>query len=72
MYALCIVFLVGLPCLADDGIGNSGAVIVVQWRFPWICRGSWVEVGNITDVVLPHVVWDYQEEPVEVTVVGDM
>ena len=29
-------------------------------------------VGCIAGVVLPHVLWDDQEEPVEVTVVGDM
>ena len=29
-------------------------------------------VGCVAGVVLTHVVWDYQEEPVEVTVVGDM
>ena len=72
MHALGIVLLVGLPCLVDDGISYRGAVIVVRWRVPWICRGRWVEVGRITGVVLPHVVWDYQEDPVEVTVVGDM
>ena len=27
--------------------------------------------GRVSGVVLPHVVWDYQEEPFEVTVVGD-
>ena len=72
MHALCIVLLVGLPCLVYDGIGDSGAIILVRWRVPWIFRGGWVEVGRITGVVLPHVVWEYQEYPVEVTVVGDM
>ena len=52
--------------------GDSGAVIVVRWRVSLICWWIWVAVGRITGVVLPHVVWDYQEEPVEVTVVGDM
>ena len=72
MHALGIFVLVGLPCLADDGIGYSGAVMVVRWRVHWICRGRCVEVGRITGVVLPHVMWDYQEEPVEFKVVGDM
>ena len=72
MHAIYIVLLVGLPCLADDGIGDRGAIIVVRWRVPWICRGSWVEVGRITGVVLPNVVWEYQEDPVEVTLVGEM
>ena len=58
VHALCIVLLVGLPCLADDGIGDSGAIIVVRWRSPWICCGGWVEVGRITGVLLPNVVWD--------------
>ena len=72
MHAVSILLLVGLPCLAYDGISYGGAVIVVRWRVPWICRGIWVEVGHITGVVLPHVVWDYQEDPFEVTVVGVM
>ena len=29
-------------------------------------------VGRISGVVLPHVVWECQEEPAEVTVVGYM
>ena len=72
MHALSIVLLVGLPCLVDDGIIYRRAVIVVQWRVPWICQGIWAEFGRITGVVLPRVVWDYEEEAVEVTVVGDM
>ena len=72
MHALGIFLLVGLTCLADYGIGYGGAVIVVRWRVPWICQRSWVEVGRINGVVLPHVLWDYQEEPVDVTLVGDM
>ena len=72
MNALGIVLLVGLTCLADDGISYRGAVIVVRWRVPWICRGSWVEVGRITGVEMPNVVWEYQEEPVEVKLVGDI
>ena len=72
MHALGIFLLVGLPYLADDAISYSGAVIVVMWRVPWILRGSWVEVGRITGVVLPHVMWDYQEEPIEVTLVGEI
>ena len=62
----------GLPCLADDGVGNSGAVIVVRWRISWVCWWSWVAVGRVSGVLLPHVVWDYQEDPVEVTVVVNM
>ena len=72
VHALRIVLLVGLTCLADDGVGNRGAVIIVRWRVSWIWWWSWVAVGSIAGVVLPHVMWDYQEEPVEVTVVGDM
>ena len=70
--ALCVDLMVRLPCLADYGVSDSGAVIVVRWRISWICWWIWVAVGRIAGVVLPHVVWDYQEEPVEVTLVGDM
>ena len=72
MHALDIVLLVGLPFLTDEGISYSGFAIVVRWRVPWIFQGRWVEVWSITGVVLPHVLWDYKEDPVEVTVVGDM
>ena len=72
VHALCVVLLVGLPCLADDGAGNSGAVIIVRWRISWICQWSWVAVRRITGVILPHFVLDYQEEPVEFTLAGDM
>ena len=72
VYALCVVLLLRLTCLMDYGVGDSGAVIFVWWRIYWICRWIWVLVRRITGVVLPYVVWDYQEEPVEVTLVGDM
>ena len=42
VHALYVVLLLILPCLAGDGVGDSGAVIVLRWRVPWICRGSWV------------------------------
>ena len=72
VHALCVVLLLRLPCLADDGVGNSGAVIVVWWRISWIYRWRWILVGRVAGVLLPHVVWDDQEEPVEATVVGDI
>ena len=72
VHALCVFLLLRLPFLADGGVGNSGDVIVVWWRISWICWWSWVAVGRIAGVVLPHVVWDYQEDPVEVTLVGEM
>ena len=71
MHALCVVLLVGLPCLVDDGVVNSGAVIVARWHISWIFRWSWVAFRRVAGVVLTHVVWDYQEDPVEVTVVGN-
>ena len=72
MHALCVFLLVGLPCLADGGVGNSGAIIVLRWRISWIFRWIWVAVGRVDGVLLPHVVWDYQEDTFEVTVVGKM
>ena len=38
----------------------------------WICWWRWILARCVAGVVLPHVVWDDQEYPVEVTVVGDM
>ena len=60
VHAFCVVFLVRLPYLTDDSVGDSGAVIVVRWRISSIRWWSWVAVGYIAGVVLPHVVWDYQ------------
>ena len=34
MHALGIVLFVGLPCPADDGISDRGAVIVLRWSVP--------------------------------------
>ena len=72
VHALCVVLLLILSYLADEGVGDSGAVIVVWWRISWICRWCWILVGCVAGVVLTHGVWYDQEELVEVTVVGDM
>ena len=70
-HALCVVLLLRLPCLAYDVVGNIGADIVVWSHL--LDMSVALDIGQeILGVVLPHVVWDYQEEPVEVTEVGDM